>query len=110
MRVKADYHLHTEFSDDSIEPMEFQIERAIDLGFDEVCFTEHVDYGQKRDWDDPKLEAKTIQLFTPEQSKQIHYHSNANYPEYFQKIDRMRLAYKGLIEIKAGLELGVMTE
>ena len=56
--MKADIHLHSEFSDDSIEPMEFQIDRAVELGFEEICFTEHVDYGQKRDWDDPELKPK----------------------------------------------------
>ena len=40
----ADYHLHSEFSDDSHTPMEAQIERGIELGLDEMCFTDHVDY------------------------------------------------------------------
>ena len=50
----ADDHLHSEFSDDSREPMENQIKKGIELGLDEMCFTDHVDYGVKRDWDDPK--------------------------------------------------------
>lgn len=41
----ADYHMHTSFSDDSSYPMKDCIERAIALGFDEICFTEHIDYG-----------------------------------------------------------------
>lgn len=41
----ADYHMHTNFSDDSMYPMKDCIERAISLGFDEICFTEHIDYG-----------------------------------------------------------------
>ena len=41
----ADYHMHTSFSDDSNYPMKDCIERAISLGFDEICFTEHIDYG-----------------------------------------------------------------
>lgn len=32
--------------------MERQVEKAIKLGLDEMCFTDHVDYGIKRDWDD----------------------------------------------------------
>ena len=47
-----DYHLHSEFSDDSRAPMEAQIERGIALGLDEMCFTDHVDYGIKKDWTD----------------------------------------------------------
>ena len=41
----ADYHVHTSFSDDSRYPMEDCIKKAISLGFDEVCFTEHIDHG-----------------------------------------------------------------
>ena len=39
----ADYHMHTSFSDDSSYPMVDCIEQAISLGFDEICFTEHID-------------------------------------------------------------------
>ena len=46
--MRADYHLHCEFSDDSRERMENQIEQAIALGLDEICFTDHVDYGINR--------------------------------------------------------------
>lgn len=41
----ADYHMHTSFSDDSIYPMEDCIKKSISLGFNEICFTEHIDYG-----------------------------------------------------------------
>lgn len=41
----ADYHVHTSFSDDSRYPMEECIKRAISLGIDELCFTEHIDHG-----------------------------------------------------------------
>lgn len=41
----ANYHMHTNFSDDSNYPMKDCIERAISLGFDEICFTEHIDHG-----------------------------------------------------------------
>ena len=35
--MRADYHLHCEFSDDSRERMETQIEQAIALGLEEIC-------------------------------------------------------------------------
>ena len=54
--VKADFHVHTEFSDDSNELMENQVERAIELGLKEICFTDHVDYGIKKDWDEGDIE------------------------------------------------------
>ena len=51
--VRADYHVHSYFSDDSIEPMENSIIQAINNNFDEICFTEHVDYGVKSDMNCP---------------------------------------------------------
>ena len=52
----ADYHVHTEFSDDSREPMEEQVKKAISLGLTELCFTDHVDYGIKKDWAEGNIE------------------------------------------------------
>ena len=37
MLMLADYHVHTEFSDDSHEPMEEQAKRAVSLGLQEMC-------------------------------------------------------------------------
>ena len=45
----ADYHVHTEFSDDSVYPMEQVVKDAINLHLDEICITDHVDYGVKVD-------------------------------------------------------------
>lgn len=39
----CDYHLHTEYSDDSSYPMESLIQDAISLGLNEICITDHVD-------------------------------------------------------------------
>lgn len=41
----ADYHMHTKFSDDSTCPMEKAIQTAIAKNLDEICFTEHIDFG-----------------------------------------------------------------
>ena len=46
----ADYHVHTEFSNDSIYPMEEVVKDAILLGIKDICFTDHVDYGPYRDF------------------------------------------------------------
>lgn len=43
--MKTDYHVHTAFSDDSNYDMEQVIQDAIKLNIDELCFTDHVDYG-----------------------------------------------------------------
>ena len=36
----ADYHVHSHFSEDTDFPMELEIQKAIKLGMDELCFTE----------------------------------------------------------------------
>ena len=43
----ADYHVHSDFSWDSRTPMETQIQAALRAGVEELCFTEHVDYGAR---------------------------------------------------------------
>ena len=43
MKILADCHLHTSFSGDSESPMEGMIEKAIAMGMETLCFTEHMD-------------------------------------------------------------------
>lgn len=93
----ADYHVHTAFSDDSTYPMEDVIQDAIQMKMDEICFTEHVDYGIKVDWDS---------------HQEIVYRgtepmANANYPEYMKSIQKMKEKYGQQIHIKTGLEFGM---
>lgn len=104
----ADYHIHTEFSDDSREPMENQIERAIELGLEEICFTDHVDYGIKKDWSEGNIEWRGGDGVNYDDSQKDPL-ANVNYPEYFGKIARMRETYKGRIRIRQGLEFGIQT-
>lgn len=40
----ADYHIHTHNSDDSQATMEQYAKRALELGFKDICFTDHVEY------------------------------------------------------------------
>ena len=42
-RITADCHIHTEFSTDSETKITDQVERAIELGLDHICFTDHMD-------------------------------------------------------------------
>lgn len=93
----ADYHVHTEFSDDSVYPMKTVIQDAIAMGMNEICLTDHVDYGVKIDWDC---------------GKQIQYRNgeplaNVDYPRYISEIDRMKRLYGNKIRIKTGLEFGI---
>lgn len=97
----ADYHLHSEFSDDSRESMDNQIQQAISLGLNEICFTDHVDYGIKHDWDDPRGIDWRQDAMEPL--------ANVNYPEYFAKLLRMRVTYGKAITIRSGLEFGIQS-
>lgn len=103
----ADYHIHCSFSDDSDEPMENQVKRAIELGLKEICFTDHVDYGIKRDVDDPRgiVTKKAI-----EHGKEIEITlANVNYPLYFKELEKMRELYGKDIQIRNGLEFGIQS-
>lgn len=104
----TDYHVHSEFSDDSIETMEKQIERGIELGLDEICFTDHVDYGIKKDWEEGDIVFRGGDGIN---TSSDHYEplANVNYPEYFGKLLRMKETYKNKIRIRKGLELGIQS-
>lgn len=93
----ADYHVHTEYSDDSIYPMEEVVTDAIKMGLDEICFTDHVDYGVKCDWDS----GKTIEYRNGEPL------ANVCYPQYMEEIKEMQVLYGDRIALKTGLEFGM---
>ena len=95
--MRADYHVHSDFSFDSRTPMETQVQRALELGLDEVCFTEHVDYGVMRDWDDPE----------PVREMNGRPCRNADYPRYFAKLAELQEGCKDRLTIRRGLEFGV---
>ena len=105
----ADYHLHCEFSDDSKEPMENQIAQGIKLGLNEMCFTDHVDYGIKRDWDDPKGILWRGGDGVSASADDREPMANVNYPQYFAKLHVMKKRFEDQITIKQGLEFGIQT-
>lgn len=80
-----DYHIHSDFSADCSTPMEKTIEKAIEYGLEEICFTDHIDY----DYPDPTI---TFDL---------------DLKAYDQKITDMQVKYKDRITIKKGVEFGV---
>lgn len=80
----ADYHIHTAFSDDSTCPMEDAIQTAITKNLDEICFTEHIDYGVKTDL-------------------------NCNCPQYLQKFKQCQQQFQGKISLKLGMEFGIQS-
>lgn len=81
----VDYHMHTEFSGDSTYPMEKMIQKAISLGINEICFTEHVDYG--------------LQPF------QI-----VKYEAYRKEFERCQEIYKDQITLRWGAEFGAQRQ
>ena len=95
----ADYHVHTEFSDDSAYPMEQVVRDAIVMKMDEICFTDHVDYGIKDDWDSGK----------PIKYRGKEPFANVDYPAYAAKIRDLQYLYKMQINIKMGMEFGIQT-
>jgi histidinol-phosphatase (PHP family) len=102
----ADYHIHTCYSDDSEYPMEDVVKDAISLGLDEICFTDHVDYGVKRDWDDPRG-----MLYRRGGSGEPEHMALANvdYPRYAAEIDALKEKYKDQITLKMGMEFGMQS-
>ena len=95
----ADYHVHTRYSDDSVYPMEAVVKDAIRRGLEEICITDHVDYGVKADWNS---------------GQEILYRhgeplANVDYPRYAAEIKRMQDLYGRQITIRMGMEFGVQT-
>ncbi len=84
---KADYHVHCAYSGDSETPMETIIERAVQLGLDELCFTDHVDFG----YADPAFES-------------------IDYDEYIPHLLRLQEQYAGKIKLRVGVEIGYQTK
>lgn len=78
----ADYHMHTNFSVDSTYEMEDAVKKAISLGINEICFTEHVDYG-------------------------VNIDTNCDYRAYIKEFERCKEKYKNDITLKLGIEFGM---
>lgn len=81
----ADCHLHTDFSGDCETPAREQIERAIALGADEICITDHHDY-------DAGFVSTDFTL---------------NLEAYLPAMMRLREEYRDRIRIGIGVELGL---
>lgn len=86
IKMRADYHIHSNFSVDSKLTMEEIVIRSIELGLDEICFTDHVDYGVKNQYVDKQ---------------------EVDYPEFIKEYNRLNTIYKDKITLKLGLEFGV---
>ena len=102
--MRVDYHVHTEFSDDSDYAMEQVIKDAITMGLDEICFTDHVDYGVKKDWDEPGgMIYRKGGVGEPDKMPV----ANVDYPVYYETFKKMQTLYGDKIGLKFGLEFGM---
>lgn len=104
--MRADYHVHTSFSDDSVYAMEDVVRDAVNRGLDEICFTDHVDYSVKRDRDDRRGieyrkggegEGDLIPLL------------NVDYDAYYSEFSRLEKKFSSKIRLRLGLEAGVQS-
>lgn len=89
MSIKADFHVHSEFSTDSHEKMENMINKGIELGLNTICFTEH------HDIDFPPI---------------IDDQENAfilNTDSYLYDLLALRHKYEDKINVLFGVELGM---
>lgn len=83
--IKADVHMHTDFSHDSDSTPEQMAEGAIKKGLEVICFTDHYDK-DNMDWGPEDV-------FDPE--------------VYFEKMEKVREKYKDQIRVRIGVELGL---
>ena len=102
--MRVDYHVHTAFSDDSDYAMEQVVQDAIAMGLDEICFTDHVDYGVKTDWDAP--EKMVYRKGGVGELAEMPL-ANVDYPAYYKAFQEMQARYGDKISLKFGLEFGM---
>lgn len=84
--ITYDCHLHSDFSGDCEIPASEMIARALSLGLDGICFTEHLDL------DAPVTDGCDFSLDTD---------------SYFNKMRQLQETYDGRIAIRIGVELGL---
>ena len=85
----CDCHLHTCFSGDSETPVRAQLDRAISLGMQAVCITDH------HDWDAPNEKGEMDDRFL------------LDFPRYIPALREIREEYRGRLDMGIGVELGL---
>lgn len=79
-----DFHLHTSFSGDCDIHPQIQIEKAISLGMNRICITDHHDYDVVSDCN-----------------------FELDLPSYFPAMEDLKNRYQSQIQIEIGIELGL---
>lgn len=80
---KIDYHMHTYFSADSEANPREHIQKAIEMGLEEICFTDHEDFHYPGTPFDVDINA------------------------YLEQMLPLKEEYKGKINVKVGIEVGL---
>lgn len=83
--MRADVHMHSNFSHDSESSPEEMIKGAIEKGLEMICFTDH--YDKDNFFWGPE------DIFEPE--------------VYFQTLEALRDKYRGKIDVRIGVEIGL---
>lgn len=83
--MRADVHMHTNFSHDSEATPEEMVQGAIQKGLEMICFTDH--------YDKDNFEWGPEDIFEPE--------------EYFKVMAPLREKYQGILDVRIGVELGL---
>lgn len=86
--ITADFHIHTFFSTDSDAAPEDIISEAAKKGLKTICFTDHMDC----EW--------------PYNNKEFIF----NPDEYFSTLLPIKDKYKGIVDVRIGMELGLREE
>ncbi len=81
-----DYHIHSSFSGDSCMPLSDACRKAVNLGLEEIAFTDHIDL----DWPGSTADFQNINLV-----------------DYFKSLDKCIDEYSHNIRIRKGIELGL---
>lgn len=89
MNIKADYHLHSDLSGDGLSPMEDMIKKAISLGLEMMCMTEHMDY------------------FYKDEGGNLSEEFILDTDAYQKELFRLKEKYANKIELLFGIELGL---
>ena len=84
--MPVDYHLHSQFSNDSKTTMEAICAAAVAQGLQEIAFTDHMDYNYPR--------------IRPD-------HQIFNIDTYMNTISHYQQQYAGQLTIRAGIEIGM---
>lgn len=84
----SDYHVHTNFSDDSDAGMETMILRAVSLKLPSICFTDHNDFDFPID-----IEGVIFRL---------------KFDEYVNCVHELAQKYISMIPVRTGVEQGLM--